>query len=256
MLKNERQQFILTSIAENSFVTVSELASELSVSEMTIRRDINNLASQKKLLKIYGGAQKLNILDKEKTSEEKSALNINQKKQIGTIMNSLINDNDTVFLGAGTTIYHALSQIDKKNLFIITNNLLALNYLKNHTSFQIILTGGEFYPVTEEFVGDFSVQSLNNINIDISFAACNGLYENNVTFAKMSQAPIQNAALSNSRIKCLVADSSKIGVSDIYTLSKLDSFDYLITDESLPSKIKAHYELYTKILTSPMTENA
>ncbi|GAB2024531.1 DeoR/GlpR family DNA-binding transcription regulator [Lactovum odontotermitis] len=253
MLKNERQQAILNSISENSFVTVSQLSSELAVSEMTIRRDINDLAKQNKLIKIYGGAQRMNLLDKEKTSEEKSTLNINQKKQIGTIMNSLIKDNDTVFLGAGTTIYHALSQINKKKLFIITNNLLALNYLKSHTDFRIILTGGEFYPATEEFVGNFSAQSLNNINIDISFAACNGLYENNVTFARTSQAPIQNAALTNSRIKCLVADSTKIGVSDIYTLSKLDSFDYLITDDNLPHKLKAHYEQYTKILTHPLT---
>lgn len=75
-------------------------------------------------------------------------------------MNSIIPDNSTIYVGAGTTILYALPFIQKKNLFVITNSLIAFNYLKNHTSYRILLTGGEFSPITEEFIGEVAERSL------------------------------------------------------------------------------------------------
>ncbi len=80
--------------------------------------------------------------------KEKIDTNVAEKKYIGQVMNSMIPDNSTIYVGAGTTILYALPFIQKKNLFVITNSLIAFNYLKNHTSYRILLTGGEFSPIT------------------------------------------------------------------------------------------------------------
>lgn len=142
MLKRERHAHILELLEKNTFMTVSDIAAELQVSEMTIRRDITELSDTNQLVRLYGGAQKIDRKDKELATHEKINLHIEQKEYIGKIMNSLIQDHQVVFVGAGTTILYALPFIQKQNLMIVTNSLLAFNYVIAHTDYRILLTGG------------------------------------------------------------------------------------------------------------------
>ncbi|MDH6364845.1 DeoR family lactose phosphotransferase system repressor [Enterococcus sp. PF1-24] len=248
MLKQERQQEILNLIQKYTYLAISEIATRLEVSEMTIRRDVTELAQQKKLTKLYGGAQKIELLDKELSTDEKIQTNVEQKKYIGKIMNALIQDHSTLFIGAGTTNFYALSELNKKGLFIITNSLIAFNYLKENTDYRILLTGGELSATTEEFIGEVAIRSFDNLNIDIAFAATNGIIDNNVTTAQFEEGAVQNAAFEKSKITCVVADSSKMGVSDIYTFRPLSEFDYLITDNQISQEVLKHYSQYTTVL--------
>lgn len=248
MLKKERQNRILHLLDETSYLTIVEIATQLEVSEMTIRRDVTELAKENKLKKLYGGAEKLSSEKKELSTQEKIYANIDEKKYIGKVMNEIIKDNSTIFVGAGTTILYALQLINRKNLFFITNSLIAFMYLKENTDYRIILTGGEFSHVTEEFVGEVAVKSFENLNIDIAFAATNGIIDNNVTTAQFVEGAVQNAALAKAKIKCIVADSSKLDVSDVYTFCNLNEFDYLITDEKISKETLTHYSQYTTIL--------
>ena len=85
MLKIERQKEILRYLDKEYTFSVSEMAKYLNVSDMTIRRDVNELADQNKLIRLYGGAQKLDIREKELTTEEKINLHIENKEYIGKI---------------------------------------------------------------------------------------------------------------------------------------------------------------------------
>ncbi|GAX47092.1 DeoR/GlpR family DNA-binding transcription regulator [Pseudolactococcus reticulitermitis] len=248
MLKQERQEEILELIHQHTYLSIVEIAQHLEVSEMTIRRDITELAQKNKLTKLYGGAQKLDLLDRELSTDEKIQTQVEQKKYIGKIINSLIKDNAIIFIGAGTTIYYALAEIQRKNLFIITNSLIAFMYLKENTDYRILLTGGEFSPTTEEFVGEVAIRAFDNLNIDIAFAATNGIFDNNVTTAQFDEGAVQNAAFAKSKLSCIVADSSKFGVSDVYTFTRLSDLDYLITDNQISDELFLHYSKYTMLL--------
>lgn len=173
---------------------------------------------------------------------------LNKKKYIGKLMNHLIQDNSIIFVGAGTTIFHALSEITRKNLFVITNSLISFNYLKDNTDYRILLTGGEFIPTTEEFIGEVAKRSFETLNIDYAFIATNGIFDNNITTAQYDEGEIQNAAIAKSKISCVVADSSKLGVSDVYTFQQMDQMNYLITDNLISNEWVHHYSQYTEIL--------
>lgn len=248
MLKQERQQRILDLIQQHTYLSISDIASRLTVSEMTIRRDVTELAKQKKLTKLYGGAQKLELLDKELSTDEKIQTNVQQKKYIGKLMNDLIQDNSIIFVGAGTTILYALSEITRKNLFVITNSLISFNYLKENTDYRILLTGGEFSSTTEEFIGEVALRSFDNLNIDYAFIATNGISDNNITTAQFEEGAVQNAAIAKAKVSCVVADNSKLGVSDVYTFQNLNTMDYLITDDQISPDLVDHYSQYTAIL--------
>lgn len=81
---------------------------------MTVRRDIDELSKYKKLIRVYGGVEKLKSKGKELSTKEKIDQHIEEKKQIGKIMNSLIQEDTTIYLGAGTTIYYALPELKKR----------------------------------------------------------------------------------------------------------------------------------------------
>ncbi|MGM0125526.1 DeoR family transcriptional regulator, lactose phosphotransferase system repressor [Enterococcus sp. AZ194] len=248
MLKKERQEKILELVAHNDFMSIPEISKQLDVSDMTVRRDITELAEKKMLVKLYGGAQKLERIDQELSTNEKIHSNVSEKQYIGTVMNSLIKDNSTIYISAGTTMLYALPEIKKENLFIVTNSLLAFNYLIYNTTYRVLLTGGEFSRRTEEFYGENAEKSFENLNIDIAFAATNGIYENNVTTANSVEGAIQRVAFKHARCKCIVADSSKFNRSDVYTFQHLTDSDYLITDNKVSNNTFEHYSEYVHIL--------
>ena len=115
-----------------------------------------------------------------------------------------------------------------------------------------MLTGGEFSPITEEFVGATAEKSLENININYSFASTNGVFENNVTTAQYLEGGIQLAALRQSQKKYIVADASKLGRSDIYTFENLSNFDELITDNTIDITKFNKYSKFTQIIKEPI----
>lgn len=248
MLKIERQKEILKYLDKEFMFSISEMAEVLNVSDMTIRRDVNELADQNKLIRLYGGAQKLDIKDKELTTEEKINLHIENKEYIGQVMNSIIEDDDVVYVGAGTTILYALPFITKKNLVFITNSLIAFNYLNNNTKYPVQLTGGEFLKTTEEFVGDHAERIFERLNVDISFAATNGIYNNNITTSNAQESSIQRAAFKSAKKKVVVADSTKFNVSDVYTFYKLSDLDYVITDNQIDEDTLKYFNSFGKIL--------
>lgn len=248
MLKAERQRLILDLLQEQDYMTVNDIATTLNVSSMTIRRDVNELDSNNKLVRLYGGAQKLDKKEKEDSTEEKITKNKFEKEFIGTIMNQLINDGDVVYLGAGTTILFALPKIKKKELFIITNSLLAFNFLISKTDYKVLLTGGDYCKNTEEFVGEVAEKAFDNLNIDIAFAATNGIYNNNITTSNSQEGGLQKKAFSHSKKKIVVADHTKFNVSDVYTYYHVEDLDYIITDNNISSKVFEHYNEIGNIL--------
>ena len=248
MLKRERHTHILELLEDHTFMTVSDIATKLDVSEMTIRRDINELSDANKLIRLYGGAQKINRKDKELATHEKINLHIAEKEYIGKCMDTLIQDNQVVFVGAGTTILYALPFVKKKNLLIVTNSLLAFNYVIEKTTYRVLLTGGEFTPITEEFIGEHAEQTFESINIDIAFAATNGIYNNNVTTSNFLEGGVQRAAFKNAKIKVVVADHTKFNVSDVYTFYKVSDLDYVITDDKTDEQTFQFYQSFGTIL--------
>lgn len=56
MLASQRQNHILTRLRADGAVRITELAPDLAVSDVTIRRDLGELEAQDFLLRVYGGA--------------------------------------------------------------------------------------------------------------------------------------------------------------------------------------------------------
>lgn len=245
-MKANRKKEILELVNRLDIVSYQQLAEELKVSTMTIRRDINELANENKLIKEHGGARKLfNI----KTTNEKMFLNIEEKQYMAKCAAARIKPDSVIYLGAGTSIYYLAQELKNDHKHIITNSLFTFNWLVEHDFDNVLLTGGEFFPITGEFHGKHSEQLVENFLIDIAFLATNGIIENKMTTFSPYCGRLQSIVMEHSKETYLLVDHSKFGVSDSYIFGKLEALSGVITDNHLDDNIKKHYSEYTNIIT-------
>ena len=103
-MKESRHVAILQELDKNEVVSVKDLSDLLGVTDMTIRRDLMDLEEQDLLVRVHGGAhRKIKDSLTEVSHTEKNMLNVEEKREIAQKCAALIDEGDTIFIGAGTT---------------------------------------------------------------------------------------------------------------------------------------------------------
>ena len=165
MLTQERYQAILQILNEKNAVTVSELTQLLDTSESTIRRDLTALDEMGKLNKVFGGAtsvkQTSGILEDNVSNRE--TVMSEEKNLIASYAAKLINDNDFVFIDAGTTTSRLVDYITNDKATYVTNGIPHARKLLQK-GFTAYMVGGKIKPVTEAVIGSEGIRSIANFN--------------------------------------------------------------------------------------------
>ncbi|TDW26079.1 DeoR family transcriptional regulator [Breznakia blatticola] len=249
MLKRERLLKICNMVNEFGIVTVNDIINALDVSDMTVRRDLDELEKSGKLLRIHGGAQSLTFsLDHELSHVEKATVQSIEKQQIVKHASSLIKEGETIFLGPGTTIEMLANRIRGRNIRVVTNSYPVFETLINHKPTEVILTGGEYRSHTGAFVGPIANSILLKLKYTKAFIGCNGIFNSQITTYSLEEGEVQAIALSNSRNRYLLADYKKFNREDFYVYYDLHDFDAIITDQNLSKDTQEHYQQYTDII--------
>lgn len=244
-MKANRKKEILNIVEQLEIVSYPELAKRIGVSTMTIRRDINELEKEEKIIKEHGGVRKLLAV---KATTEKLTLNIEEKKYMAKIANQIIQPDSVIYLGAGTSVLHLAKQLDNNHKHILTNSLFTFNWLVENNFNNVLLTGGEYVDRTGEFHGVHSERLVQDFLIDYAFIATNGIVDNNMTTFSPFCGRLQSTVMEHSKETYLLVDHSKFNVSDSYIFGKLDQLTAVISDDKLSDDIKKHYQQFTKIL--------
>ena len=251
MLKRERLHKIVDMVNSQGIITVNEIISELNVSDMTVRRDLDELDKAGKIVRIHGGAQSISYsINQELSHTEKQELQINEKQKIAQLAASHVDDGDTIFLGPGTTIELLAQYLISKRVRIITNNYAVFEILKQSDSADIVLTGGDFRKNTGALVGPITNTNLKKLNFTKAFISANGIHNESICTYNIEEGEAQEIALNNSRRKYLLADHKKLNKDDFYVFYNLHDIDYLITDWSINKDVKIHYDQYVNIIVA------
>ena len=253
MIKERRHAKILELLNKESVVKVIELVEILNVTEMTIRRDLQELENENLLIRIHGGARKT---DEEITTpsilelshRQKRELNLNEKQQIARSIANNIKENETVFLGSGTTIELVHDYLTINHAKIITNSVYIFDKFKYDDRFDLILTGGSYRSKTGSFTGTIANDFLSTINVEKAFIGANTLNNYSMFNANEDEGVIQRTILNNSREKFIIADNSKFNKLDFYQFYDIRDADYLITDNQLPQDLEEYYSKLIKII--------
>lgn len=248
MLKEERQKIILDKLEENNIIQVSQMTELLNVTEMTIRRDLKELEKKELLIRIHGGASKIEkALPREFSNEEKLLKNKELKMEIAKKISQILIPEQNIYLGAGTTIEYVSEFLGDKDLNIFTNSLYLFKKLVFLDNVNIKLIGGEFRKVTGAFVGALSLDIVSKMRFNQAFIGVNGINKGKAYTYSPEEGILQKMILDNSFDRYLVADSSKIGFEDLYHFYNIEDAKF-ITDSKITSKQKEEIEKYTELI--------
>lgn len=249
MIKEERQNYIMEKLKEHKLIRVSDITEELGVTDMTVRRDLQQLEEQNLVIRVHGGAKLVQDQSQKELSHiDKIEINIDLKKEIAKKIASEIEDNETVFLGAGTTIELVYEYLTAKNIKIITNSLHLFNRFKHDNQFEIILIGGTYRDITGCFIGTIANDIIQNIHVKKAFIGVNGVKEDGFYTFSESEGLTQQYMLNNSDVKYIIADKSKFNRKDFYRFFTLEEADYLITNDTLENNLKNEYNKIIRII--------
>ena len=149
MIKAERQDKVRQLLEEQGTVSVKEISDALGVSDMTIRRDLEELASLGEIERVHGGARSAQsrphaMLRHEYSHSEKRTKHAEEKLQIARRAVELIEEGSTIFLGTGTTVEQMASMLPACRLRIVTNSLSVFNLLEAREDCDLCLVGGMY----------------------------------------------------------------------------------------------------------------
>jgi len=234
MLQTQRQLEILNRLKENPALLTKQLAQELNVSEMTIRRDFNDLVNQGLIIREHGGAMLPNQTINQFTDvlmESKLRVNTESKEAIAKTAVQLVKDGDCVFLDSGSTSLALLPLLTERRITVVTYSDLTLRSIKSFKG-ELILLGGTYNFNSAMTYGPICLDNLKHFSFDICFCSCISIDLKNgqVFTADTHNGQIKRYALEQSNQKILVADYSKFQQKGFYHCAQLEDFDYLFTD--------------------------
>ena len=199
MIKAERQDKVRQLLEEQGTVSVKEISDALGVSDMTIRRDLEELASLGEIERVHGGARSAQgrphaMLRHEYSHSEKRTKHAEEKLQIARRSVELIEEGSTIFLGTGTTVEQMASMLPAFRLRIVTNSLSVFNLLEAREDCDLCLVGGMYRRRTAAFVGPTAEDTLRALGIDAAFIGANGILDGDVSTSNMEEGRIQQLA--------------------------------------------------------------
>jgi DeoR/GlpR family transcriptional regulator of sugar metabolism len=234
MLPAERRQFILDELYKTKAVTVHDLAQELEVTPMTIRRDLQLLEDGGLIEKSHGGAVLTESLVKEATYRNRKLVHNEEKQRIATMALPLIDSSMSVYLDAGTTNYELAVLMSKQhwdNLTIVTNDLAIAQTVTVITGADVIMLGGHIDIESNSSCGGFATHMVQQMHFDLCFLGTQAVAPDwRIMTANAEKIDLKRACLQAADTVVLLADHSKFKKHKLYYILDVADFDVLITD--------------------------
>ena len=238
-----RREQLLRAITEQGFVRVTDAATELGVSGVTVRSDLAALEAAGAIIRVHGGAMPRVHGASESSFESSLEQESAAKRAIGRRAAGLVNSGQSILLDVGTTalaVAHALvDRRDLEELTVVTNGLtIALALEAAMPRFTVVVTGGTLRPLQHSLVNPFASTLLDSLHLDLAFIGCNGVDpERGVTNVNLPEAEVKRQMVTAADRAIVVADASKLGRTRLGRIGPLDDFDTLVTAKDAPADV-------------------
>ncbi|ASS92792.1 DeoR/GlpR family DNA-binding transcription regulator [Peribacillus simplex] len=231
MLVAQRHQKIVELVNERSSIRVTELSEIFSVTEETIRRDLEKLEKETKLIRSHGGAVSLQEDDSEIHFSERVITNVNEKKVIAYEAAKRVVEGDRIILDASTTAWYMSKALPNIPLTVITNSTKVVMELSKKEKIEVISTGGRLLSKSLSFVGPIAEKSLTMYHVNKTFLSCKGIHlEEGLSDSNEGQALLKKKMIERSDAVILMVDSSKFGKKAFSLIVPPSEVDEVITD--------------------------
>ena len=238
-----RKRLILQTVEARSSASVRELADLLQTSEMTVRRDLVQLAASGLLYRTRGGAMKVSLATDSFGFDNKTAVNAERKDYVCQLAAREIQAGEVIFLDCGSTVFRLCPFIRNKRISVVTNSLpIVAELMKSEVSINLI--GGEVDQERRAVHGLIAEQHIARYRADRAFIGVDGIsLRNGLSANSEKEASTAVAMAKQARKTYLLCDSSKLETDSYLGFAPLSLFNVLITDnEARPEIIMAYQQ--------------
>jgi len=251
VLPKERQQAIVNYVAGRGFASVAELGEVFSVSEMTIRRDLAQLAREGLLHRIYGGASATESTFFEISFRAKLSQFAEEKQRIGKAAAELVHDGETVLMDSGSTTVQVAKALKDKRITVVSRCLSAATELSTSFSTRILMPGGMVRKESLSLVGPRTEAFFQDLQVDKLFLGVEGVdVQGGLTVPDPIEASAKKAMVKAAKQTIVVADHSKLGRNILSVIIPLGEADLLITDSGAEQEILDQLRKHIKVLVA------
>ncbi|MHC6592886.1 DeoR/GlpR family DNA-binding transcription regulator [Arthrobacter sp. C152] len=242
LIPEQRRQEILRLLRREGILSIRSLTDYMSVSHMTVRRDITALENSGQVVSVQGGARLAERTGNAFPGEREftAQLELPRKQAIAQLAARFVEDDMVIFLDAGTTCQSVVNYLGaRKNLTVVTNNFHVVTSFYAHPHVQVIHTGGAVDPSSGSSEGRIAADTIKGVNIDLSFLST-GTWnmQRGVTTPSMDKVEVKLAALQASTSSFLLGDSTEFGTVSKFRVAAIGKLDAVVTDEQLSQEIQ------------------
>jgi len=237
-LQQDRLQAIARRIESEGSVTVTELAQQMGVAQMTVRRDLDQLCQKPSFRRVHGGAvRNLPLAAGSTPYHQRLIANQDEKTAIARHIAALVKPGETIYLGAGTTTWYvARALADIPGLTVVTNSLQVASLLGDHTRLTVIVVGGFLNREEFSLVGNFARQDVRSLRLDKAIMSIRGIHPTHGLTSELAPDSDQSF-MENSDNIIIAADHTKFGLIAHNPIAPLGPAHHIITSTLTPPNV-------------------
>ncbi|WP_149302813.1 DeoR/GlpR family DNA-binding transcription regulator [Pareuzebyella sediminis] len=237
MLKEERQQTILSEVELHNRILLTDIADALDVSIDTVRRDVKELDAENKLKKVHGGAISLGFTSSSVRSD--NIYRLEQKRKIAEKALDLLKPGGVIFVDGGTTCSE-LARLIPANLELtcFTHSLPVATELLSKTGLTVIMVGGQVSSESQTAIGANAIHNLSEIKVDYSFIGT-GYVDSyyGLTEFDWDIVQVKKAIIKSSKKTVLLSISEKLNSQHRYKSCDINAINTMITELNPENKL-------------------
>ncbi len=242
MMKHLRHEKILALLQAEKSVEVTNLCKIYDVTEMTIRRDLDELASRGQVVRTHGGAVLPGFSQiQEAPFDVRIASHMDEKNAIAEEACKFMIPGEKIFMNSSSTVFCLARKLDNEKHYLIASEATNIaNELNTRQNIAVIQIGGELRKNTISCVGFYAEQMIRSFTFDTAFIGINGLDSEGFLYCgSMQERGVYQAIFDSSRRIIVLADSTKMGRTDFARIGTIEKVDLVITDKNIDREIES-----------------
>lgn len=227
----ERRAELTRRLLADGYVSSAQLAADLGVSEMTIRRDLRQLHLDGIAVRVTGGAR---LASGATPFEERDRSGAEEKQAIARACAALLEGSATVALDAGTTVA-PLADLLGPGITVVSHSAPVLSRATARGDVDVHALGGHWSPQGRAYYGATALAALDHFSLDVAVLSATAVDETGALCATTADAELKRALVGGARRVLLAVQSGKLGASALHRFCRLEAIDVVVTDAGAPA---------------------
>ena len=237
----DRNKFIYQMLCQRGSIKVAELQDLLGVSNMTVRRCLNEMADDGLLRRVHGGAVALSAGEQYSPFQNKLVDHYDVKLALAGQAVEMVPEAGSVYLDAGTTCYVVAKKLAEsgKKCMVITDSLAIVTSISGRSNIDALLLGGKLSGDNNTLDGPLTAEVATKFSVDLAVISACGFNLEQLENRSMTGTLTKKIMIQRAAKALCVADSGKYGKQSCFRFCGWDEIDEFITDAGLPEEAGA-----------------